>query len=140
MPERPERPEDGVISLPLVPLRDIVVFPQTMVPFVVGRKPSLRAVDRALSGEKKLFLSTQRNATVDDPSAEEINSVGTPEVHEALHERNGRLLEEGLAAGDFHRPDPVGVRLRHHLVEFPRGAPVEGELGIAPHTTKVTPR
>ena len=68
MPERTPRSEDRVISLPLVPLRDIVVFPQTMVPFVVGRKPSLLAVENALADDKKLFLSTQRNARVDDPS------------------------------------------------------------------------
>ena len=67
MSERNPRSEDGLTSLPLVPLRDIVVFPQTMFPFVVGRSPSLLAVERALAAEKKLFLSTQRNARVDDP-------------------------------------------------------------------------
>ena len=50
MSERASRSDDRVTSLPLVPLRDIVVFPQTMVPFVVGRKPSLLAVERALAG------------------------------------------------------------------------------------------
>ena len=59
MPERSRRSDDRVTSLPLVPLRDIVVFPQTMVPFVVGRKPSLLAVERALASDKRLFLSTQ---------------------------------------------------------------------------------
>ena len=46
----------------MVPLRDIVVFPHTMVPFVVGRKSSLLAVERALDADKRLFLATQRNA------------------------------------------------------------------------------
>ena len=59
MPERPSRSHDGVMGLPMVPLRDIVVFPHTMVPFVVGRKASLVAVDQALAGEKKLFRLIQ---------------------------------------------------------------------------------
>ena len=64
-------------TVPLLPLRDIVVFPHTMVPFVVGRRSSLLAVERALAADKRLFLSTQRNAKVDDPSEDEVNTVGT---------------------------------------------------------------
>ena len=48
MQERSERSEGETKTLPMVPLRDIVVFPHTMVPFVVGRKSSLLAVERAL--------------------------------------------------------------------------------------------
>jgi ATP-dependent Lon protease len=82
----------------MVPLRDIVVFPGTMVPFVVGRRPSLMAVERALAGGKKLFLSTQRNATVDHPSPDEINPVGTVAnivQHLKLPNGNVKLLVEG---------------------------------------------
>ena len=68
---------DLIEHLPMVPLRDIVVFPHTMIPFVVGRKSSIRAVEQALSRGKRIFLSTQRDATVDNPGPEEINSVGT---------------------------------------------------------------
>ena len=84
----------------MVPLRDIVVFPHTMVPFVVGRKPSLLAVERALGDGKQLFLSTQRRASVDNPSAEEINSVGTiATIVQHLKNPNGnvKLLVEGQA-------------------------------------------
>ena len=49
MDERTERSEGATLELPMVPLRDIVVFPHTMVPFVVGRKGSLLAVERALT-------------------------------------------------------------------------------------------
>jgi ATP-dependent Lon protease len=82
----------------MVPLRDIVVFPNTMVPFVVGRRPSLMAVEQALAGSKKLFLSTQRNAKVDHPSPDEINSVGTIAnivQHLKLPNGNVKLLVEG---------------------------------------------
>jgi ATP-dependent Lon protease len=82
----------------MVPLRDIVVFPHTMVPFVVGRPSSLMAVERALAGEKKLFVSTQRNAKVDQPNPDEINSVGTVASivqHLKLPNGNVKLLVEG---------------------------------------------
>jgi ATP-dependent Lon protease len=91
---------EGVITLPMVPLRDIVVFPYTMSPFVVGRKPSLLAVERALSGDKRIFLSTQRNAKVDSPTPDEINAVGTiASIVQHLKNPNGnvKLLVEGIA-------------------------------------------
>src|SRR3990172_130033 len=100
MEERPVRSTDSVITLPLVPLRDIVVFPHTMVPFVVGRKSSLLAVERALATGKRLFLSTQRNARVDQPSPDEINSIGTVAgivQHLKLPNGNVRLLVEGIS-------------------------------------------
>ncbi len=100
MEQRQGRAPDSVSTLPMVPLRDIVVFPHTMVPFVVGRKPSLLAVERALAGGKKIFLSTQRNAQVDDPAADEINAVGTiATIVQHLKNPNGnvKLLVEGVA-------------------------------------------
>jgi ATP-dependent Lon protease len=95
----PSSPVETVI-LPLVPLRDIVVFPHTMVPFVVGRKPSLMAVERAQATGKKLFLSTQRNAKIDRPSSDQINAVGTISnivQHLKLPNGNVKLLVEGAA-------------------------------------------
>ena len=92
------RSSDAVSTLPMVPLRDIVVFPHTMVPFVVGRHASLLAVEQALAGDKQIFLSTQRNAKVDNPGAEEINSVGTVATivqHLKLPNGNVKLLVEG---------------------------------------------
>ncbi|MDH3285690.1 MAG: LON peptidase substrate-binding domain-containing protein, partial [Acidobacteriota bacterium] len=100
MGERIQRADEGVTRLPMVPLRDIVVFPHTMVPFVVGRKSSLMAVERALSGDKRLFLSTQRNAKVDAPAADEVNTVGTTATivqHLKLPNGNVKLLVEGGA-------------------------------------------
>jgi ATP-dependent Lon protease len=99
MEERNERSGSSVSSLPLVPLRDIVVFPHTMVPFVVGRKSSLLAVEKALAADKRLFLSTQRNARVDDPSPDEMNAVGTTASivqHLKLPNGNVKLLVEGI--------------------------------------------
>ncbi|MDH3786657.1 MAG: LON peptidase substrate-binding domain-containing protein, partial [Acidobacteriota bacterium] len=99
MSESKASAEDGAIHLPMVPLRDIVVFPHTMVPFVVGRKSSLLAVERSLAAGKRIFLSTQRNATVDDPRPDDVNIVGTVASvvqHLKLPNGNVKLLVEGV--------------------------------------------
>jgi len=93
---------DNLESLPLVPLRDIVVFPYTMVPFVVGRKSSLVAVEQALLHNKKVFLATQRDAKVDNPQTDDINVIGTvANIVQSLKLPNGniKLLVEGVARG-----------------------------------------
>ncbi len=63
--------------IPMMPVRDMVIFPQQMTPFIVGREASVRALEEALAGEKKIFLATQHDASVDDPKPEEIYTVGT---------------------------------------------------------------
>ncbi len=63
--------------VPMMPVRDMVIFPQMMTPFIVGREASVRALEEALAGDKKIFLATQHDASVDDPKPEEIYSVGT---------------------------------------------------------------
>jgi len=63
--------------VPMMPVRDMVIFPQMMTPFIVGREASVRALEEALAGEKKIFLATQHDASVDDPKPEEIYQVGT---------------------------------------------------------------
>jgi ATP-dependent Lon protease len=62
--------------LPMMPIRDVVIFPYMMTPFVVGRESSVRALEDAMSGDKKIFLATQHDASTDEPSASEIFSVG----------------------------------------------------------------
>jgi ATP-dependent Lon protease len=97
-PERSQKTE----ILPLVPLRDVVVFPYTMIPFVVGRKSSLLAVERALQGDKRIFLATQRDAKIDDPKPDEINFIGTiANIVQSLKLPNGniKLLVEGSTRG-----------------------------------------
>ncbi len=63
--------------VPMMPVREMVIFPQMMTPFIVGREASVRALDQALAGEKKIFLATQLDASVDDPKPSEIYQVGT---------------------------------------------------------------
>jgi len=63
--------------VPMMPVRDMVIFPQMMTPFIVGRDASVRALEEALAGDKKIFLATQHDASVDDPKPDEIYTVGT---------------------------------------------------------------
>ena len=60
----------------MMPIRDVVIFPYMMTPFVVGRESSVRALEDAMAGDKKIFLATQHDASTDEPSPNEIFSVG----------------------------------------------------------------
>jgi len=61
----------------MMPIRDVVIFPYMMTPFVVGRESSVRALEEALAADKKIFLATQHDASVDEPRPNEIYSIGT---------------------------------------------------------------
>ncbi len=66
-----------VESYPVLPLRDIVVFPHMIVPLFVGREKSIRALEEVMKGEKLILLATQMNATDDDPAPNAIFATGT---------------------------------------------------------------
>ncbi|MBI3469775.1 MAG: endopeptidase La [Candidatus Solibacter usitatus] len=63
--------------LPMMPIRDVVIFPFMMTPFVVGRESSVRALEEAMAADKKIFLATQHDASIDEPKPDEIYHVGT---------------------------------------------------------------
>jgi ATP-dependent Lon protease len=60
----------------MMPIRDVVIFPYMMTPFVVGRESSVRALEEAMAGDKKIFLATQHDAAIDEPKPNEIYNVG----------------------------------------------------------------
>src|SRR6516165_2439201 len=68
---------EGGYRLPLLPLRDIIVFPHMVVPLFVGREKSLLALEDAMAGDKQLLLAAQRRAKTDDPNEEDIFAIGT---------------------------------------------------------------
>jgi ATP-dependent Lon protease len=87
-----------VKKVPMMPVRDMVIFPEMMHPFIVGREASVRALEEALAGDKKIFLVTQHDASVDDPKPEEIYQVGTlANIVQSvkLPDGNIRVLVEG---------------------------------------------
>ena len=68
---------DEKFYYPLLPLRDVVIFPNVVVPLFVGRHKSIKALEYAMSHKKEIFLSAQKNAKVDDPSPKDIHPFGT---------------------------------------------------------------
>jgi len=63
--------------LPLLPLRDIIVFPHMVVPLFVGREKSIAALEEAMNHDKEILLAAQRQAKTNDPTAEDIFGMGT---------------------------------------------------------------
>ena len=83
----------------MMPIRDVVIFPFMMTPFVVGRESSVRALEEALAGDKKIFLATQHDASIDEPRPDEIFSVGTvANIVQSLKLPDGniKVLVEGV--------------------------------------------
>jgi hypothetical protein len=76
-PSKESRERNELRKFPMMPIRDVVIFPFMMTPFVVGRDSSVRALEEALTGDRKIFLATQHDASVDEPSASDIYQVGT---------------------------------------------------------------
>ena len=93
---------DVIETLPLVPLRDVVVYPHMMIPFVIGRPSSIKALEHALVKGKRIFLSAQHDATRDNPAPEEIHTLGTIcNIVQSLKlpDGNVKVLVEGLDRG-----------------------------------------
>ena len=87
------------VKLPMVPIRDVVIFPYMLVPFVIGRKSSVRALEAALDSDKRIFLATQYDASVDNPKPNEIYQIGTiANLVQALKlpDGNTKVLVEGI--------------------------------------------
>ena len=64
-------------SIPLLPLRDVVVFPHTVIPLFIGRKSSVHAITHAMEADKHIFLVTQKDEAIEDPKNEDLHKVGT---------------------------------------------------------------
>ncbi|HVJ07937.1 MAG TPA: endopeptidase La [Acidisarcina sp.] len=93
------REKNDIRKLPMMPIRDMVIFPYMMPPFVVGRESSVRALEEALAGDRKIFLATQHDAGVDDPHPEDIYNVGTiGNIVQSVKMPDGniKVLVEGL--------------------------------------------
>ena len=86
--------------LPILPLRDVVVFPHMVIPLFVGRDKSIRALDIAMEGDKRILLVAQKSAETDDPGAADLHPIGTlAQVLQLLKLPDGtiKVLVEGLA-------------------------------------------
>jgi len=94
--------EDRTTAMPLLPLRDVVVFPHMIVPLFVGREKSISALESAMKYEKSIFLVAQKNAKKDEPHEEDIYTVGTiGTIIQLLRlpDRTVKVLVEGRVRG-----------------------------------------
>jgi ATP-dependent Lon protease len=103
---------------PMVPIRDVVIFPYTKVAFKIGRPSSVRALEEAMAGDRDIFLATQHDATIDEPSAEQIYTIGTlGRILQAQRQDNGQIkvVVEGRERGQSVRieQDPDGMFYAH---------------------------
>src|SRR5687767_15408217 len=73
----PSATPPDVTTLPLIPLRDVVVFPHMVIPLFVGRPKSIKALDAAMDAGKHILLVAQKQAAKDDPSADDLYEIGS---------------------------------------------------------------
>ena len=105
MSEEPmQAPQDVTIpdTLPLIPVRDIVVFPYMVLPLFVGRDMSIKAIEAALAGDRMVFLSTQKSHETETPSPDDIFSIGTVGVIMRmlkLPDERIKILVQGVTKG-----------------------------------------
>lgn len=97
--------EGELKKFPLLPLRDIVVFPNMVVPLFIGRSKSVLALESAMESDRLIFLAAQRNSRTEEPEPDEIYSVGTLcQIIQLLRLPNGtvKVLVEGRSRGQIH--------------------------------------
>ena len=93
-PERSER-----IEIPVLPLRDVVVYPHMVIPLFVGREKSIRCLEAAMDHDKKIMLVAQKEASTDEPGVNDLFTVGTvASILQMLKLPDGtvKVLVEGL--------------------------------------------
>ena len=131
MTKKTSAPHDST-AFPVLPLRDIVVFPHMIVPLFVGREKSIRALEEVMGTDKQIMLATQINASDDDPETDAIYRIGTvANVLQLLKLPDGtvKVLVEGRARAEidgYTEREEFYEALAHVLVE-PEEDPVEIE-------------
>ena len=109
-------------KLPLLPVRDIVIFPAMVLPLAVGREKSIKALEEAMSSHRLIFLATQKNVQTEDPSPDDIHRIGTvSEVLQLLKMPDGTLkvLVEGIQRArwtDFRVSDKGYVEVELNIL------------------------
>jgi ATP-dependent Lon protease len=106
MQEFSDQMPSDIKRYPMVPIRDVVIFPFTKVAFKIGRPSSVRALEQAMTGDRDIFLATQHDATIDEPTAGEVYTVGTlGRILQAQRQENGQIkvVVEGRERGQSVR-------------------------------------
>jgi ATP-dependent Lon protease len=106
MQEFTDQMPSDIRRYPMVPIRDVVIFPSTKVAFKIGRPSSVRALEEAMTGDRDIFLATQHDATVDEPTSDQIFAIGTlGRILQAQRQDNGQIkvVVEGRERGESVR-------------------------------------
>jgi ATP-dependent Lon protease len=121
--------------LPVLPLRDVVVFPYMIFPVLVGRETSLRAANEALNRGKNIFIAAQKNSSVDEPSEEDIYREGTiAKILQMLKLPNGlmKILVDGIAQANIRKfiqnPNFLEAEIIINKLDAPIGREIEALL------------
>jgi ATP-dependent Lon protease len=129
IPEQTEYDLDLPATLPILALKETVVFPQSMMPLAIGQERSIKLIDDVVSGDRFLALLTAKDASIETPGFDDINHVGTAAiVHKMIRIPDGTLR---ILVGGLHRIEltrPVGTE--PYLV---------GEFDALPDTNDDTP-
>jgi ATP-dependent Lon protease len=128
--------ESRQLTLPAVPLRDMVVFPHMMAPFIIGRESSVRALERAVADPaKRIFLVAQTDPRVDDPKREDMHEIGVvAKVVQNLKLPNGnvKVMVEGLERAKllelFDEEGALTAEVDAFTIRYPLGEKVEGYM------------
>jgi len=116
--------------LPVLPLRDVVVFPHMVIPLFVGRKKSIKALELAMEAGKQIMLVAQKSATDDDPGPEQIHQIGTlASILQLLRLPDGtvKVLVEGVQRAVVRRYVETGEYFSAEIDHIEPGAPDDRE-------------
>lgn len=125
-------------ALPVLPLRDVVVYPHMVIPLFVGRDKSMRALERAMEGERQILLVAQKSPDIDDPAIKDLHEIGTlAGVLQLLKLPDGtvKVLVEGqsrVAIEEYH--DDSGMLTARSRVIEPVYSVKERELDVVSRT------
>src|SRR5574337_219202 len=121
-------------QLPLLPVRDIVVFPYMVLPLFVGRDMSIKAIEAALAGNRMIFLATQKALDVENPQPNDIHAIGTVGIIMRmlkLPDERIKILVQGLCKAkivDYIQTDPYySVRIDKIMEPKTAGSNLESE-------------
>src|SRR5215204_4684963 len=120
-------------ELPVLPLRDIVIYPFMIVPLFVSREKSIRAVDEALAENRMILLASQKDLDKEEPTADDLYTVGTAAVIMRmlkLPDGRIRILVQGLARAEIESVDATGEYLRSRVSVLQEVLPPERSLEV----------
>ena len=124
-------------SLPLIPLRDVVVYPHMVIPLFVGRQNSIDALEYAMAADKAIVVVAQKSATVDDPKVEDLFEVGTSaRILQLLKLPDGtvKVLVEGEQRVKIEQVDETEGFFTANVLTIDDAEPSEGERKALAHT------